>query len=329
LAALAFWSTGTVAQTVLRFNIWLPPKHFIVTEGFEGWAADVQRVTEGRVNVTMTTKSLGAPPRQFDLSAEGVVDVSWGVQGYTPGRFISSEMVELPFLGDSAEALSVAYWRTYQKHFAAADEYAGVKLLTLHVHPPGHVVAYKKPIRRMADLDGVKIRIVNPVTSTILEHFGGVPVSAPAPNSYDLFSKGVIDGTFISYDGVKSFRLQDFSKQFLEVPGGLYNTSFFIVMNQAKWDSLSAQDRKSIEEVSGEYYARRMGRLWDQIDREGRQLVLDSGGTITPVSGDDLKQLEAALAPIEEAWIQRATDKGLAARAALDMLRAEVANYAR
>src|SRR5690606_9015856 len=59
-------ATSALAQNVtLRFNLWLPPSHFIVTDIIGGWAAEVERVTEGRVKVRNTTTSLGAPPRQY------------------------------------------------------------------------------------------------------------------------------------------------------------------------------------------------------------------------------------------------------------------------
>ncbi len=330
LAALllaGLWTAEAAAQTVLRFNQWLPPKHFIVTQGLLVWAGDVARVTGGRVKVEMTTKSLGAPPRQFDLALKGIADVAWGVQGYTPGRFLSAEMAELPLSGTSAEALSVAYWRTYQKVFKSADEYKGVKLLVLHVHPPGQIGTHKKAITSMADLKGVKIRIVNPATSRILAFYGGVPVSAPAPKAYDLFSKGIIDGTFISLDGVASFHLDKFIKHAIEVPAGLYNTSFFIVMNQAKWDSLAGADQRAIEGISGEYYGRNIGRVWDGMARKGRALALEKGANITTLSGKALDGLRRELAFVEKDWITRATKKGLDAKAGLAMLRAEVAKY--
>lgn len=41
--------------------------------------------------------------------------MSFTVHGYTPGRFVTTQMAEMPFLGNSAEATSVALQRVYAR----------------------------------------------------------------------------------------------------------------------------------------------------------------------------------------------------------------------
>jgi hypothetical protein len=41
------------------------------------------------------------------------------------------------------------------------------------------------------------------------------------------------------------------------------------MMNQAKYDSLPADVKKAIDEMSGEFAARMIGRGWDKVDRRG------------------------------------------------------------
>jgi TRAP-type C4-dicarboxylate transport system substrate-binding protein len=315
------------AETVLRFNNVLPPKHIIRTGGWDVWAKQVAKATNNRVRIEFTTKPLGILPRAFDIARDGVADVGWGVQGYTPGRFVSAEIVQIPFLSPTAEALSVAYWRVYKKYFEKAGEYKGVHVLGVHTHSPGDVFTASKPLTSMVDLRGLKIRIVNRATARILRDFAGSPVREPAPKVSQLLSKGVIDGTFFTADAISAFHLGGKIKHWLRFKNGLYNTSFFLVMNGKKWASLSAADKKAIESVSGENFARIMGRMWDISQENGVKLMQKNGTKIAEPSGAEMSALKTKYAVFEKQWIAKVKKRGIDGAAALKMLRAEVAAY--
>jgi TRAP-type C4-dicarboxylate transport system substrate-binding protein len=328
LALALLGSSGLRAQTtVLQFNRWIPPTHFVQTEVLARWAADVEKVTEGRVKVQVPSSSLGAPPRQFDLAAQGVADIVWGVQGYTPERFTSSELAELPFLSDSAEALSVAFWRTHQKYFDTAKEYAGVKLLSVHVQPPGELFAKDRPLRNLADIKGLKIRVVNPASGALAEAMGGVAVSAPVTKLYEVLSHGVVDGTFLTTDGVPQFKLNDLIKHRMTVVGGFYNSAFFLAMNPKSWDRLSKRDQQAVESISGEAFAKRIGRAWDEKQVAAEKQLQQQGVQHTRIDGEMLQDLKRRLSGAEQASIKAATAKGIDGEAALKMIRTEVVNY--
>jgi hypothetical protein len=71
-------------------------------------------------------KAVVAPPQTFDAVRDGLADLSFGVHGYTPGRFALTDVVEFPFMGDTAEVTAVAYHRIWEKMLKQADEHKGV-----------------------------------------------------------------------------------------------------------------------------------------------------------------------------------------------------------
>lgn len=320
--------TAAQAQTptVLTLNQWLPATHFINTEILNPWAKEVAEVTEGRVRVDIPSSSLGAPPRQFDLARQGVADIAWSTQGYTPGRFLTSEGVELPFLSDSAEALSVAFWRVHNEHFAQAKEYEGVKVLSLHVQPPGSL--FTKPlVNTLQDINGLKIRVVNPSNMHMLEEFGGVGVAAPVSKTYEMLSRGIIDGTFLTMDSLPNLNIGEHVNQWVSVDGGFYNVSFFLVINERSWQRLSEADREAIESISGEAFSRRVGKLWDEKHEAATKLFQESGKAHTRIQGEMLEELQAKIGDLEENWIKAVSAKGVDGKAALEMLRREIDAY--
>ncbi|MDZ7810790.1 MAG: hypothetical protein U5L11_12640 [Arhodomonas sp.] len=180
---------------------------------------------------------LGPPPPEYDLVSDGLADVGFAARGYTPGRFSVFELAELPLQTPSSEELSVAYWRAYQETMAGQDEHKGVHLLGLFVHGPGHIWNSQRPVDSLDDLQGLKLRVPGGVAAQLSENLGVTPINAPSSQAYELLSQGVADGIVFPYESVTFFNLQETLEYGTTVPGGLYNVSFYVVMNEDKWNA--------------------------------------------------------------------------------------------
>ena len=136
---------------------------------------------------------------------------------------------------------------------------------------------------------------------------------------------GVADGIVFPYESVPFFKLEDTVKNALTVDGGMYNVSFFMVMNQAKFDSLSEADRTAIDKVSGEALVRMAGKAWDEADKAGRA-ALEGKVQFTAAEGDDLATLQKASDSIYQDVAAKYEAKGVDFNAALELFKAEIAN---
>ena len=318
---------GSSAQAeMLRFNRWLPAGHFLQKKVIDGWMADVSKVTQGRVEPQTTAAGVGGPKRQYQVVADGVVEAGWIAHGYTPGEFPLTEFVELPFLGNRAEAVSVAYWRTYNKFLLPAKEHRTTHLVTLHTHPPGHVYNNKRAIRSMADFNGLKIRANNRTTTKFLKSVGASPLFMSVLAMGDGLAKGVLDGTVFTDEAFVNFRIQKHVKFGLKFPGGLYNTSFAIVMNPSTWKKISAKDQAAISKISGEAFARRAGAEWDSQERMGEKTLAGIGVEMVQLKGPFLGQLRRKLSGFERDWIAIANKRGYDGAAIMKHFRQQIAD---
>ncbi|MCP4295823.1 MAG: TRAP transporter substrate-binding protein, partial [Proteobacteria bacterium] len=284
LFCLSFILSSSAMAKDLRLSSWLPPKHPIVANMIVPWIKNVNTITEGRVNIKILAKGLGHPKVHFDIAKDGLADVTYGVHGYQPGRFFMTKSVELPFFGDSAEATSVAYWRVHQKHLAKVNEHRGVQLLSVFTHGPGAIHNSKKDINSVADLKGMKFRVGGGIVADVTKSLGMIGLLKPASKNYEILSRGVADGTLLPLESLKSFRITKLVPHTTIVPGGLYNTSFFLVMNRNTFKSFSMKDQEGVMRVSGEAFARLSGRAWDAADKVGLQATKDDGATVTTAS---------------------------------------------
>ena len=324
LVAAFAMSAPAGAQTVLRMSSWLPPSHPIVEGMMVPWAEQVETATEGRVTVEILDAPLGKPPAHFDLAADGIVDITYGVHGYTPGRFKLTQLAELPFLADDATSMSVAYWRIYESTLAAKGEHEGVKVLGVFTHGPGMLWTTGTDVSPVSGLAGAKIRVAGAVSQKMVTALEMTAIQAPAPQSFELLSGGVADGIVFPGESITFFKLDGLVKQGLRVEGGLYNVSFFFVMNEDSFAALSPEDQAAIDAISGEAFAKLAGGAWDAADEAGLA-ALDGKVTIAEVSDSDMTALETAAAPIYDGVRADFEAAGLDFDAALAALKSEIA----
>jgi len=322
---LALGSAGAMAQTVLAASSWLPPTHALSVAQKE-WCDQVEKGTSGRVKCNILPRAVSAPPGTFDAVKNGLADVSFTVHGYTPGRFVLPAMGELPFLGNSAETVGVAFARIASKYPAFADEHKGVRVLTFFTHGPGIAFNTKRPLTKVEDGQGLKFRVGGGMVNDIAKALGWNPTLKPATDSYELLSGGVMDGTLFPAESTESFKIDKIIKYATTFPGGLYNVSFVFMMNQGKYDKLSPEDKKVVDAVSGENIARIIGREWDKADRRATALMQANGVQITKADAKFVGEVKAKIAPLEQKWVTEAKTKGLADPAkVLAEFRAEIA----
>ncbi len=313
-----------IAQTTITLSSWVPPRHMVNADVLLPWSKMVEKETQGRVKIKTLSKAVGKPPAHFDIARKGLADMTFGVHGYTPGRFVLTQAVELPFLGNKSEHTSVAYWRMYKKYMAKANEHKGIKLITVFTHGPGSLMSTKGKIGKVADLKGMKMRIGGGVVHEVAKRLEVVPMFKPAPQVYELLSRGVADGVFFPLEGINGFRLEKIVKHVTTIPGGLYNTSFFVAMNPKKYNSIPKKDRDIIDKLSGEFMAKMAGKAWDKRDAHSVADLKKAGGQVHVASSAMVAEIKKRTADVEGAWVKRAAKTGVDGKKLLADLRAEI-----
>ena len=314
--------TARAETTKLVLSSWLPPKHPIVVGAFKPWAKQIEEATEGRVKVRVLAKPLGAPPAHFDMAKEGVADITYGLHSFTKDdRFLRSRIGQFSFLGDDAVAASKAFWEVYVGSLDAQAEHEGVKLLGLYVHGPGIFHNNVRKIATPADFSGLKIRVPGGYISDLMADLGANTQFMSSLEVYEKLSRGVIDGVTFTYEALTAFKLTPHIKYSMRVPGGIYNTTWFVVMNQAKWDALSAEDRAAIEKVSGPAFAELIGKAWNGADEKALPKIEDAGIEIYDAPAPVLEAIKSAAAKHEAAWAEAVAPTGFDGAAALAAFR--------
>jgi TRAP-type C4-dicarboxylate transport system substrate-binding protein len=324
-AAAALVCGPVAAQTVFTVSTWVPPSHSLSTAQKE-WCDLLEKNTTGKMKCNILPRGVAAPPGTLDAVKNGLADISFTVHGYTPGRFLYTQMAEFPFLGNTSEPISVAFNKVAMARREFAAEHQGIKVLAFFTHGPGIVFNTKKPVTKTEDLQGLKWRVGGGMVNEITKTLGMNVTLKPAPDSYELLAGGVMDGTLFPAESTESFKIDKLIKYATFFPGGLYNTSFVFMMNQARYDKLSADEKKAVDAISGEIAARTFGRNWDKVDRRGIALMQANGVQMTKADASFVADVKAKTSGLEAKWVKDAEAKGLKdAGKVLADFRAEIA----
>jgi len=323
-------ATTVLAQEVtLRLHQFLPAQASVPANLLYPWADRIEAQSGGRIRIERypAMQLGGTPPQLIDQAQDGTVDIVWTLPGYTPGRFPLTELFELPFIMTNAEATSKAYWDMFEKHMKES-EFAGVHIIATWVHGPG-VIHANKPVEKLEDLRGMKLRAPSRIVNTLLGELGAPPVGMPVPAVTEALSRGVIDGAVIPWEVAPSVKVEELVKYHTEFAGGeaLYTATFVLAMNKARYDSLPGDLRRIIDDNSGREVSGLFGRTQEHYDGPARQLAIDRGNTIIELDAEQAAAWKEASQPVVNGWIAEMDDRGFDAGALLDEARALIADY--
>ncbi|MDM7949803.1 TRAP transporter substrate-binding protein [Hydrogenophaga sp.] len=325
-------SSAALAQEVtLRFHQFLPPQGTVPSKAILPWAKKVEEDSKGRIKVQMFSSMQlgGTPPQLFDQARDGVVDIVWTLQGYTPGRFPKTEVFELPFMaGLSAEQTSRALWDYAQKN--AMDEYKDVHVLAFHTHGPG-LFHTKQPVTGLESLRGMKIRGGTRIVNNMLTKLGATPVGMPVPAVTEALSKGVLDGTTIPWEVAPALKVQELVKNHTTFAGdrALYVTTFVVAMNKAAYSKLPADLKRVIDDNSGAEMGAMFARSMDEGDVRGRDLAVKAGNNIVALDAAETQRWRTAAASVESDWVNDVKSKGIDGAKLAAEAREAIARYAK
>jgi TRAP-type C4-dicarboxylate transport system substrate-binding protein len=328
-AAASFGVGGAFAQEVtLKLHQFLPAQANVPKLVLDVWADNVEKDSGGRIKVDRypSMQLGGKPPELMDQAIDGVADIIWTVVGYTPGRFPSTEVFELPFMMTDARAVSRAYWEMFETHMKDT-EFKDVHILGTWVHGPG-LIHTQDPVMNPEDLQGMKIRGGSRSVNALLTELGATPVGMPVPAVPEGLSKGVIDGTTIPWEVTAALKVPELVGNHTEFTGkALYTLTFVLAMNKGKYESLPDDLKQVIDDNSGLEFSVFAGGTMADADGPARKKAVDLGNNIITLDAEQTAVWKDASQSISAAWVADMDSKGIDGQALLDEAQMLIEKY--
>ncbi len=327
-STLALSAAATAQEYTFRLHHLLSQQAPAQTKMLEPWVKAVEENSGGRVKIEIFPAMTlgGRPPELVQQARDGIVDLVWTVNGYTPGLFPRTEVMELPTVyKNDPRAANLALYDMFEEDLA--QDYAGLEVMFLHVHAGQGLQMRDLDVSSLADLKGAKLRIPTRTGAWIIEALGATPVAMPVPELPPALQKGVVDGALIPWEIIPPLKIQDQTEYQIE----LYdrerfgNTTFQVSMNKDRWDGLPADIQKAFKDASGREWWGHVGDIWRASDDFGIKVATDAGNTHKILTKEESQPFLDAMLPVVDRWIEEVTASGIDGAGLVEKARALVA----
>ena len=322
--ALPFAVAAQDKPVALRLSHWVPQTHPL-QKAIEEWMASVNKASGGTITGSVfPSQQLGKAFDHYDMARDGIADLTYVNPGYQPGRFPVIAAGELPFLMSDGKKSTQALDAWYRKY--AAAEMKDVKFCLAFVHDPGAFHSRTKKIMVPADIKGMKIRPAHATMAALVTQLGGTNVQAGAPEVREVLEKGVADAVTFPWGSVPLFGIEKAVKYHMDVP--LYVTTFVWVMNKAKYDGLSATQKKAIDDNCTNEAALKFAGEWADFEYGGHAKLkaLPDHETYS-LSPEQVAEWKKASEPLNTVWADGVKKAGLDPVAVMKELKDSLAKF--
>jgi len=269
------------------------------------WADLVFQNSKGRIKVLVNSGgSLAKPNEVLSKIRSGAIDVAYGQPSMFPGQFKITDGLTLPYLPykSSAHASQVMFDIWDKTDLLKGDPgWGGVKVIQVRANCDAPIITAKRKLNRVEDLKGMAIRATAAPLVNWLSVFGATGRNCPITELFLNLQNGAFDGAITDWHAVETYRLYECAKFFAD-EGLMYNSAF-IIMNPAKYNSLSADNKKAIDMSSGQAAVDVIKDAWDNLKATAIKSVAATGGETYKLPAAEHKKLVDAASKITQQWI--------------------------
>ena len=188
------WSTAQPAKAEFKLKLMGINRTLDPWKLYEEWTQTVEKRTNGRVQFEMTSlPELGLGGAEtIRVLKTGVVDVTETYSGYVAGELPLIEILELPGMFPDPETAKRAIMTWKPMEAKILDEKANAVLLAMAVYPDQALFS-KKPVHKLEDFKGLKIRVHSVALSSLVAGLGGDPLTVAFAEVYTALERGTLD----------------------------------------------------------------------------------------------------------------------------------------
>jgi len=300
------------AQSVTLRSADIHPDGYPTVEAVKYFGEIVTKKTDGRIKVQVfNSGQLGTEKDTIEQTRFGVIDLNRVNTAPFNNLIPETAVLGLPFLFRSVDHMYKVVDGPLGEKIAKAFEPHGLIVLGFFDSGARSMYNSKRPIKTLADMKGMKIRVQqSDLFIAMINALGANATPMPFGELYSALQTGLVDGAennFPSYDSVKHFEV---AKYFSLTEHSMAPEVF--VMSKRAWDKLTPADQKVFKEA-GVDATKKMRELWAKRDTESKERVIKGGALINEV---DKQPFIDAMKPVYDKFVTTPQMKDLVAEIA-------------
>ena len=246
--------------------------------------------------------SLGGDAQVISSLQGGVVEMTLVNPGLLTGLIKEFSVFDLPFM-----------FTSYREVDAVMDGPVGTRLLGMlndkgliglgyWDHGFRNLTTAKRPINKMEDISGLKVRVIQiPIFIDTFSALGANPVPLPFPELYTALETGTVDGQENPFASIETSKFYEVQK-YAATTGHVYNP-LVAIFSKKVWDKLTEDERRIVQEAATEagLYERKVSR---EANEKSMQTLRGEGMQITELSPDEIDRMSQKVKPVTDKYTQ-------------------------
>lgn len=212
----------------------------------------VETRTNGQIKVSLFPQSqLGGEVKMLQAARIGAVDLVVTSSAPLENTIPEAAILSLPYLFDNLDEADKVLQGEAGRHFLNYMDSRGLVGLTFLSAIERSVYTSKKPLKSLADIGNLKLRVMqSPSYVAAYEAFGAQPTPMAYSEVYLALQNGVVDGAENSPDTFVMDRMTEVSK-YLNMTKAHYMPSL-LIMSKIRFDALNDEQKAIVREAAKE-----------------------------------------------------------------------------
>lgn len=281
------------AQSLKAWNQHAPG--YPVSDGMEKFLEILEQKTNGKTKGKVYHSAvLGKQEDAVNQMRMGALDFGVFSLGWMANSVPAAGVVSLPFVFKNEAHSYRAVDGKFGKLLSAEIEKKGLVPIGYYAAGSRSFYNSKRPIRNVADLKGMKIRVMgNQIFVDMMTELGANATPMAFGEVYQALKTGVIDGAENSWPSYKSTNHYEVAKyysdsQHLIIPECL-------CVSKIKWNSLSDEEKK-IWRAAGAESTAYQRKKWESYAKSSKESVIKAGVKYNNITNK--KPFQDAMGPV-------------------------------
>jgi len=308
----------------IRLSVHVPSTHLIWQKMLLPWANIVEKESKGKLAIKPYLGGVLHGARDGFKAVRGdVTDLAMCYPAWSPAGFHLNHVFGLPFAFPNASVAALVAEELYPEYLKGEYEKKGI-YLGFNSSMATYDLVSTKPVRKLEDLKGMKVRTVAGPQAEAAKRLGAVPVFMSINEVYTALQRGMIDGVLTPNFAGYAYRFFELAKYVTRLDYAITVSSWG--HNIKTFDALPKELKTpwyNLLRKESQYWANAM----DEANRLSKERNKKEGIEVITLSPEEFARWKAAVQPLWDQFVEENEAKGLPARKLVQELKDKSKKY--
>jgi len=313
--AMTMGMSASAGERTLRFTTQLPAKNFATLNAveFTQCVADKSDITIEVYDSAQLYRDKEVP----QAVSSGAIDMGMTTTARFAGTIPAIEILYVPFAMGSRDEIIGHLAPGAELRTMLDAELTKTGARPVYWMDYGTAVFVSKadnPIRKPADVEGMKVRVFGKTLGDFVTALGGAPTLTSGSEQFLAYQRGTVDAGMTGIGSVKSRKLYEVMDVVTRSEHA--KIEFLMLINDGVWDSLSG-DEQAVMTECGMASEANLRKSIAEIEADAAADTLAKGKEVIEMTDADRAEWKAAAQPVVDAYLANSGEMGKKVLAAI------------